>query len=134
MTFHPGDTNNPNPDVYVAHSQLFHDTYDGYVGRISKVGGPTLSTVTPVITGLPVSHHDHGINGIEFGDHGELYIMVGGVRDRYIYCCWLLSLPEFFCSSHGQSTSHVFLLSYVYTLLEYKRRHTRRANRAPISR
>ena len=31
-----------------------------------------------IITGIPISDHDHGINGIEFGDNGELYIQVGG--------------------------------------------------------
>jgi glucose/arabinose dehydrogenase len=87
LSFHPGDTS-ANPEVYVAHSQLFHGQYDGYVGRISKVSGPTLQSVTPLITGLPVSHHDHGVNGIEFGDHGELYIMVGGVRD-IILCFYI---------------------------------------------
>jgi glucose/arabinose dehydrogenase len=30
-----------------------------------------------IITGLPISDHDHGINAIEFGDEGELYINVG---------------------------------------------------------
>jgi len=28
--------------------------------------------------GLPVSDHDHGLNAIEFGDNGELYIQIGG--------------------------------------------------------
>jgi glucose/arabinose dehydrogenase len=37
-----------------------------------------LDVIEDIITGLPVSDHDHGVNGLEFGDHGELYILVGG--------------------------------------------------------
>ncbi|CDF33841.1 unnamed protein product [Chondrus crispus] len=32
----------------------------------------------PVISGLPVSNHDHGINGLVFDDEGNLHIQVGG--------------------------------------------------------
>jgi hypothetical protein len=45
------------------------------------VSGASLQTHTPVISGLPVSNHDHAVNGMDFGDHGEMYIMVGGVSD-----------------------------------------------------
>jgi hypothetical protein len=114
MTFHPGDTNSTNPDVYVAHSQLFHDTYDGYVGRISKVGGATLQTVTPVITGLPVSHHDHGVNGIEFGDHGELYIMVGGVSGDIIVILLLLLLLFFYHFLFLSRPKNAHLTLYIF--------------------
>lgn len=31
-----------------------------------------------IVTGIPVSDHDHAVNGLEFGDHGELYIQVAG--------------------------------------------------------
>jgi glucose/arabinose dehydrogenase len=37
-----------------------------------------LSIVEDVVTGLPVSDHDHGVNGLEFNDHGDLFIQVGG--------------------------------------------------------
>jgi glucose/arabinose dehydrogenase len=30
-----------------------------------------------IITGLPVSDHDHGLNAIEFGDEGEIYFSIG---------------------------------------------------------
>jgi hypothetical protein len=78
MTFHPGSTISGDPEVYVAHSKLFHGQYDGYLGVVSKVGGPNLEIHTEVISGLPVSNHDHAVNGMDFGDHGELYFMVGG--------------------------------------------------------
>jgi hypothetical protein len=81
LAFHPKDTDIVDPEVYVSHGWLFHTEIDGYVGRITKVSGPTLETQTPVISGLPVSRYDHGVNGMDFGDNGELYIMVGGVSD-----------------------------------------------------
>lgn len=31
-----------------------------------------------VVTGLPVSNHDHGVNNLVFDNHGNLYIQVGG--------------------------------------------------------
>lgn len=31
-----------------------------------------------VITGIPVSNHDHGANSIVFGDNGDMYVQVGG--------------------------------------------------------
>lgn len=37
-----------------------------------------MNIITTVVSNLPVSDHDHGINGLEFGDKGELYILVGG--------------------------------------------------------
>lgn len=33
---------------------------------------------SPIITGLPVSNHDHGVNGMVFDDDGNLRIQVGG--------------------------------------------------------
>lgn len=32
----------------------------------------------PVISGLPVSNHDHGVNGLVFDNDGKLHIQVGG--------------------------------------------------------
>jgi len=47
-------------------------------GKISKASGANLDIITDIVTGLPVSDHDHGVNGIVFGDNGELYIQIGG--------------------------------------------------------
>jgi glucose/arabinose dehydrogenase len=44
---------------------------------VSKVSGEKLDQMENIITGLPVSDHDHGINGLEFGNDGELYFQVG---------------------------------------------------------
>ena len=38
---------------------------------------PISDTFVRNIEGLPVSDSDHGLNGLEFGDNGELYILVG---------------------------------------------------------
>lgn len=59
---------------------LFHGQIGAaaYNGKINAVSGPNMDQITTIISGLPVSDHDHGINGIEFGDHGELYIQIGG--------------------------------------------------------
>jgi glucose/arabinose dehydrogenase/uncharacterized protein involved in tolerance to divalent cations len=77
ITFDPMDTS-PNPTVYVAHSNLFHGEVVSYNGKVSAVSGANLDTVKHVVTGLPVSDHDHGINGMDFGSNGELYIQIGG--------------------------------------------------------
>ena len=46
-------------------------------GRIRRASGPNLETITDIITGLPVSDHDRGLNLLEFGDNGELYFVSG---------------------------------------------------------
>ena len=77
IAFNPMDTS-PNPTVYVSHSTLFHGKVVDYNGKVSAVSGEKLDQLTHIVTGLPVSDHDHGINGMEFGDNGDLYIQVGG--------------------------------------------------------
>ena len=39
--------------------------------------GPNLETYTDIMTGLPFSDLDHGLNGLLFGDQGELYFCLG---------------------------------------------------------
>lgn len=78
MAFDPMDPNPSNPAIYVSHATLFHGKLESFNGKVSKVHGPKLEFIDDVVTGLPVSDLDHGVNGIEFGDNGELYIQVGG--------------------------------------------------------
>lgn len=78
----PMDTSD-NPALYVSHSHTFHgspfSTSGGAIsGRVSKLSGANLDVLEDVVTGLPVSDHDHAVNGMEFGDNGELYIQVAG--------------------------------------------------------
>lgn len=82
ITVDPFDTRE-HPDVYVSHSYLFHGSTESFKGdaingKVSKVSGALLDTYEDVVTGLPVSDHDHGINGLEFDDEQNLYIQVGG--------------------------------------------------------
>lgn len=72
-----------NPPVYFSHSKIFHGDSTSSSGlsingKISYASGSNLDIVVDLITGLPVSDHDHALNGLEFGDHGELYFLVGG--------------------------------------------------------
>jgi glucose/arabinose dehydrogenase len=67
-----------DPTVYIAHSFLFHGDIVNYNGKVSAVSGPDMVFWKDVVTGLPVSDHDHGINGLEFDHNGNLFINVGG--------------------------------------------------------
>ena len=69
------------PDaLYIAHSKLFASGGKclppgpaPYPGNVSMLLAPDFDTPIPVITGLPVSNHDHGINGMDFDTEGNLY-------------------------------------------------------------
>ena len=82
IAFNPYDT---EPKIYVAHNHLeanggkpFPETeFSPYSGQISVLEGSDFATLTPLITGLPVSNHDHGVNGIEFDNNGDLYFTIG---------------------------------------------------------
>jgi glucose/arabinose dehydrogenase len=81
LAFDPMDTKR-DPDVYFTAQKIFHKgkfstSGMGINGRIMKASGPSLETLETVISGLPVSDYDHGLNAIEFGDMGELYFTSG---------------------------------------------------------
>ncbi len=78
IAFNPLNTDPANPKLYISHSHLFHGGTDPYSGKISIMSGTNLQNKNTIITGLPVSDHDHGVNGMTFGQNGELYIQVGG--------------------------------------------------------
>ncbi|MEM9219266.1 MAG: malectin domain-containing carbohydrate-binding protein, partial [Cyanobacteria bacterium P01_F01_bin.150] len=84
IAFNPYDL---EPKIYVAHNQLkanggkfFPDTefspYSGQVSVLEKINGTW--EINPQVTGIGVSNHDHGINGLDFDNQGNLYIAVGG--------------------------------------------------------
>jgi glucose/arabinose dehydrogenase len=82
IAFDPMENDISTPKMYISHSFFFHKEPNSSSGlsingKISRVFGPNLDQIEDVITGLPVSDHDHGINAIEFGNNGELYISVG---------------------------------------------------------
>jgi len=102
ITFNPFDDSSAPPKIYVAHSQLYGNgggafpvtEQSKYSGQISILGGSNFSTVTPLITGLPVSNHDHGINGMDFDAVGNLYISVGSNTNAGIPEAAIGGLPE----------------------------------------
>ena len=70
--------------VYVAHGAHYANgggSFSGpspYSGQVSVLEGPDFNVPVPVLTGLPVSNHDHGINGMVFDHDGNLLVAVGG--------------------------------------------------------
>ena len=99
LAFNPAQN---GPDVlYLAHGTInaqggkCHEGRDApYTGKISLLTAPNYDELTPLITGLPVSNHDHAINGIEFDTEGNLYVMVGGNTNAGIVDCALGELDE----------------------------------------
>ncbi|GMW02599.1 MAG: hypothetical protein AMXMBFR84_37350 [Candidatus Hydrogenedentota bacterium] len=99
IAFNPTDA--PGPvRIYVAHSLLFanggacFDGFSPYSGKVSVLTGPNFNTVNTVISGLPVSNHDHGINGMAFDNNGDLLICVGGNTNAGVAACPMGGLDE----------------------------------------
>lgn len=78
IAFDPTEKNIEEPTVYVASNFLFHGLIQSFNGKINAVSGANLDKIENIITGLPISDHDHGVNGLEFDDNGNLYIQIGG--------------------------------------------------------
>jgi IPT/TIG domain len=81
IAFNPMDTK-PIPDVYITTSFFFHgsptsSSGQSINGNVKKISGANLEIIENVITGLPVSDHDHGVTNIEFGFNGEVYFGLG---------------------------------------------------------
>lgn len=59
--------------------------YNGKIQTlVPKTGGTCLGIQQDIITGLPVSNHDHGVNGIQFDNAGNLYVNIGGFTNAGI--------------------------------------------------
>ncbi len=86
--------------VWVAHSEMYAQgggSFSGpspYTGQVSYLEGPHFDTPVPVITNLPTSNHDHGINGLEFDNRGDLLIAVGGNTNAGVTHPAIGDLPE----------------------------------------
>ncbi|TFH24878.1 MAG: hypothetical protein E4H03_02410, partial [Myxococcales bacterium] len=101
IAFDPYD-NAGNFDVYVGHSKIFaagggcnFTPPFNYIGKVSKLSSANnFSTVTPVITGLPTSNHDHAVNGMFFDNAGDLFISVGGNTNAGVEVCNFGGIPE----------------------------------------
>lgn len=99
IAFNPLDP--PSPvKVYLAHANLFANggsCFTGtsaYSGQVSVLTGPNFSTIQPLITGLPCSNHDHGVNGLQFDNYGDLWISMGGNTNAGVPACNIGNLPD----------------------------------------
>jgi len=78
LAFNPRDTDPNNIVFYVSHNIIYHgDRNNDGKGIVSIVSGPQLNQRKDIVTGLPVSERDHGINGLIFLQDGNMLILVG---------------------------------------------------------
>ena len=88
-------------DIYLGHSDIFakggscnfQGSFD-YIGRVSRISGPSFDTLETVITGLPTSNHDHAVNGMAFDNNGDLLIAMGGNTNGGVVACNFGGIPE----------------------------------------
>lgn len=86
--------------IYVAHQKLFFQDNEEpfspypYLAQISRLSGASFSTITPVVTNLPVSNHDHGVNGMVFDNNGDLLFSVGSQTNAGVEQVESGGLPE----------------------------------------
>ncbi len=99
LAFNPLDL--PSPvKLYVGHSELFANgggPFSGtssYNGQVSVLTGPSFNAAQPLITGLPVSNHDHAVNGMTFDNNGDLLLANGGNTNAGIPSANMGTLPE----------------------------------------
>ena len=99
ITFNPFDP--PGAvKIYVAHGLIYAQgggCFTGpspYTGQVSVLTGPSFSTAQPLITKLPVSNHDHAVNGMQFDNNGDLLIANGGNTNAGVQDCAIGDLPE----------------------------------------
>ena len=102
IAFNPFDP--PTPvKIYISHSLLYGKDGTcftgpfGYVGQVSVLTGPGFGTVQPLVTGLPTSNHDHGVNGLAFDNEGDLLIAIGSSTNAGITHCNMGGIPESPC-------------------------------------
>ncbi|QUY44821.1 carbohydrate-binding domain-containing protein [Acaryochloris marina] len=95
IAFNPYET---TPKIYISHNEFYANggdafaatefsPYSGQVSILEEVNGNW--ELTPLVTGIGVSNHDHGVNGLEFDNNGDLFITSGsntnaGVADPTI--------------------------------------------------
>jgi hypothetical protein len=65
IAFDPNDVGLSNPPLYCSSSEFFHRGNTSSSGKsvngiIHRISGANLDVIEDVITGLPVSDHDHG--------------------------------------------------------------------------
>jgi len=86
--------------LYVGHGDHFVNggveptTFSPYTGQVSVLTGPNFDAPQAVITGLPVSNHDHALNGIAFDNNGDLLISLGSETNAGVKALNSGDLPE----------------------------------------
>ncbi|MEQ8768500.1 MAG: malectin domain-containing carbohydrate-binding protein [Planctomycetota bacterium] len=92
LGFNPHEPSDP-VRLYVAHNEIYanggtcFEGFSPYSGQISVLTGPSFDVVTPVVTGLPVSNHDHAINGLTFDNAGDLIFLSGSNTNAGVPAC-----------------------------------------------
>jgi hypothetical protein len=78
LAFDPASTAS-NLILWVSHSFDWTGTTDGpdWSGKISRLTGPDLGSLTDYVVGLPRSIRDHETNSVAFGPDGALYVTQG---------------------------------------------------------
>jgi hypothetical protein len=104
MAFNPFDAYDPQDPssikLYVSHGEQYHNgggAFTGpsyYTGQVSVLQGPNFDNPQPLITQLPVSNHDHSVNGPFFDDNGDLLLCVGGNTNGGVKAAALGDVPE----------------------------------------
>lgn len=104
IAFNPFDTYDPQDPstlkLYVSHGEQFQNgggAFTGpsyFTGQVSVLTGPSFNNPTPIITQLPVSNHDHSVNGMLFDDNGDLLICVGGNTNAGVKWPLIGDVPE----------------------------------------
>jgi len=104
VAFNPYDIYDPQDPtslkLYIAHGEHFQNgggAFTGpsdFTGQVTLLTGPDFDNPVPVVTGLPLSNHDHGLNGLLFDDNGDLLLCTGSNTNAGIK--WPLSgdVPE----------------------------------------
>jgi hypothetical protein len=84
ITFNPYDDPAGPVKLYVSHGQHWLNgggAFTGpspFTGQVSVLTGPNFGSPVALVSGLPTSNHDHGVNGLVFDHNGDLIISVGG--------------------------------------------------------
>lgn len=104
VVFNPYDVYDPQDPssikLYVAHGEHFQNgggAFTGasdFTGQVTVLSGPDFDNPVPLVTGLPLSNHDHGLNGMFVDDNGDILLCSGSNTNAGIK--WPLSgdVPE----------------------------------------